>query len=447
MVRIGTVTSGTLERWDVSSALHSGETWRTELQVPFGEVASPRREPITGPPEDVRLGSIHFDGSVSIRASRQPIKGKLFNAEPGDVVFSKIDARNGAIAVVPEQHGPLAFTTEFPIFSLAETGTMLPEFAALVFRLPRFLALLQSRVVGHSGRKRLTPDQLEQVVVPLPPLEEQRLLAESYSQRLDQAVAAEAAAVEAHAATTDIALEKLGVIYQPTALPSGHFTAESSAADSWAVRSVRREAERRTGEITSAYPVVRLGAEGIGEVAYGVPKSQENRPGRYARPYLRVANVQAGGLDLREIKEIDVPPSAVERFLLRRGDLLLCEGNSEALVGRPALWNDDIPGCVHQNHVLRVRLDQSVLLPEFVMHYISSGPGRDYFLHRAKRTTNLASINSRDVAEFPCPAPPTALQRELVELWNHSADKRREAHADSVAAAPQALEEVEQALV
>ena len=91
-------------------------------------------------------------------------------------------------------------------------------------------------------------------------------------------------------------------------------------------------------------------------------------------------------------------------YRLEDGDILLCEGNSAKLVGRGALWRNEIPDCVHQNHVLRARMDASRIVPEFALAVINSNYGQTYFRSKAKRTTNLASINSKEVSGFPAPA-------------------------------------------
>lgn len=87
-------------------------------------------------------------------------------------------------------------------------------------------------------------------------------------------------------------------------------------------------------------------------------------------------------------------------------NLLVCEGNSADLVGRPAIWRGEIPDCVHQNHVLKVRLNQAKALPEYVLEYMHTAAARNYFRSRTKFTTNLASINSNDLRELPLPIPP-----------------------------------------
>ena len=178
-------------------------------------------------------------------------------------------------------------------------------------------------------------------------------------------------------------------------------------------------------------------------MSYGVSKSPKNRPGAHSRPYLRVANVQDGFLDLRVMKYINVPEAQVASFLLEPGDVLLCEGNSAELVGRPAIWSDEIEGCVHQNHILRVRCNKAKLLPEYLLAYMQTIPSRGYFRRQAKQTTNLASINSTDVNGLPVPIPPLPVQQAAAGVWQHARAASETLVLDADDAEQQALSETE----
>lgn len=131
-------------------------------------------------------------------------------------------------------------------------------------------------------------------------------------------------------------------------------------------------------------------------------------------PYLRVANVKRGELDLRVIKEVTVEEKEVERYRLRNNDLLMTEGGDWDKVGRTAIWRDEIPICLHQNHIFRARLRSKEICPLWFVRYFNSLDGRGYFESASKQTTNLASINMRQVRNCPAPFPPLAEQRRIV---------------------------------
>lgn len=130
-------------------------------------------------------------------------------------------------------------------------------------------------------------------------------------------------------------------------------------------------------------------------------------------PYLRVANVQSGFLDLSEIKRIKIRRQELNRYRLQSGDIVLTEGGDLDKLGRGFIWRAEIHDCVHQNHIFAVRVDRSVLDPEYVAYLVQSDYGRSYFLMVGHKTTNLASINSTKLKAFPVLIPPLPEQREI----------------------------------
>jgi type I restriction enzyme S subunit len=130
-------------------------------------------------------------------------------------------------------------------------------------------------------------------------------------------------------------------------------------------------------------------------------------------PYLRVANVQRGHLDLTVIKKITVRKADEERYALRLGDVLMTEGGDWDKLGRAAIWREEIPGCIHQNHIFRVRPPSSDVSSEWVITYVNSRLGRAFFEDASKQTTNLASINMTQLRGCPFPLPPLAEQHRI----------------------------------
>ena len=123
-----------------------------------------------------------------------------------------------------------------------------------------------------------------------------------------------------------------------------------------------------------------------------------------SRPYLRVANVQRGWLDLEDVREVLVPSAEAKKYLLVDGDVLMNEGGDRDKLGRGWVWRGKVKGCLHQNHVFRVRLNDPTFPPEFISLYANE-LGRDYFLSEAKQTTNLASISKTKLSGLPIRLP------------------------------------------
>jgi len=114
------------------------------------------------------------------------------------------------------------------------------------------------------------------------------------------------------------------------------------------------------------------------------------------------------------MKTIDVPTDELDRYLLRRGDVVLTEGGDADKLGRAAVWGGQIEPCTHQNHIFRARVLECALIYEWLAFYANSEGGQAYFLQAAKQTVNLASINLGQLKACPIPLPPLAEQRRIV---------------------------------
>lgn len=132
------------------------------------------------------------------------------------------------------------------------------------------------------------------------------------------------------------------------------------------------------------------------------------------RPYLRVANVQGGYVDLNDLATIQVTPDEDLKYRLHSGDVLMTEGGDRDKLGRGCVWHGEIEPCLHQNHVFAVQTNETVLLPEFLEYLTASNVGRSYFDVTAIKTTNLACTSSSKVLAFTIPLPPIEEQIEIV---------------------------------
>jgi len=164
----------------------------------------------------------------------------------------------------------------------------------------------------------------------------------------------------------------------------------------------------------------------LADVQTGIAKGAQKERPAVSLPYLRVANVQDGHVDLTEMKVIDVPERKVNRFLLRRGDLLMTEGGDFDKLGRGCIWEGQIDPCVHQNHVFAVRVTSPELHNEFLEQLTASPWGRRYFLSCSKQSTNLASVNTSQLKAFPVLLPPVSEQKKIATIigaWDTTMEK------------------------
>lgn len=158
----------------------------------------------------------------------------------------------------------------------------------------------------------------------------------------------------------------------------------------------------------------------IADIRSGVTKGKKIDPSTaITLPYMRVANVQDGYLSLDDIQEITVSPADAGKCKLVAGDILLTEGGDPDKLGRGHVWNNEVPNCIHQNHIFSVRVkDPSLIRPEFLSAQIASQRGKRYFLKVGKQTTGIATINKTVLSEFEPFIPPVEIQDRYISIRN-----------------------------
>ncbi len=156
--------------------------------------------------------------------------------------------------------------------------------------------------------------------------------------------------------------------------------------------------------------------EDIADIQGGITKNKKREAMKLQLPYLRVANILPNELDLTEVKTIGLTEQEYEAVRLISGDLLIVEGNgSDTQIGRSAIWNGQINPCVHQNHLIRVRLRDEAL-PLYVQTFLSSSEGRRQIMAKAVNTSGLHTLSTRKIRSIEIPVPPFSLQREFADF-------------------------------
>jgi type I restriction enzyme, S subunit len=288
---------------------------------------------------------------------------------PGTVIFPKVGG-----ALHTNKKRVLTRIAAFDTNTMAAVPTLAIEARLLYYWLSgiKLSDYAYGSPVPQVSRSRLSDERLL-----LPPMAEQRRIVvaiEEQFSRLDAAFAA---------------LERVRQNLKRIRLAA--FTRITESVDAW----------RPLGEIA--------------EVVGGVTKDakRQSDPSFVEVPYLRVANVQRGYLDLTAVTTIRVPAPTLDKLRLEPGDILFNEGGDRDKLGRGWIWEGQVKDCIHQNHVFRARLSTDGFEPKFVsMH--GNTFGREWFERMGKQTTNLASLNLTALKSFPVPDLPVERQREIV---------------------------------
>ena len=180
------------------------------------------------------------------------------------------------------------------------------------------------------------------------------------------------------------------------------------------------------GDVPAHWEVKRL--KFVADVHSGIAKGKKYLPNQelVEVPYLRVANVQDGYLNLDDISTISVTPAEAESYQLCPLDILMNEGGDNDKLGRGTVWEGQITPCIHQNHVFAIRHNGTVD-SWFLSYFFGSSACKPYFFLSGNQATNLASISSSAIADTPFPAPPLSEQRAIAAFLDE-----RTAHLDGL---------------
>ena len=392
----------------VSVDLHNSDS-RTEgfgvmngATVRLADLCELIREPIKPGtrPDALYLGLEHLVSGQLVRTSggqASEMRSSTSAFQPGDVLYGKLRPYLDK-AVLADEAG--VCTTELLV--LRAKADVNPRFLAAVVHSPSFV---EYAVAGTTGvqHPRTSWSHIREFEVSAFTLDEQQRIADLIWLVHEAASRSEALVKEGQALKRAVMREL--------------FT-----------HGLRSEAQKETeiGPVPESWSIVSL--EGCAFVQTGAAKGRKFGDTEVAQvPYLRVANVQDGYLDLMEMKSITIRKSEIDRYRLQHGDVVLTEGGDFDKLGRGFIWRGQLELCVHQNHVFAVRTDRNRLLPDFFAYQAQSDYGKAYFLKVAHKTTNLACINTAKLKAFPVLIPTLREQREIVSILD-AIDRKIDLH-------------------
>ena len=275
-----------------------------------------------------------------------------------------------------------------------------PRFLALAWNAPRTRTQIEDMARTTAGIYKVNQTHLGSVELPVPPLDEQRRLVdllEDHLSRLDAASRYLAAAKRRLAVIVSSVL--LDLIPDENAYP----------------------------EFWRRVTVAEAGAIGLGR-----QRHPDWHNGPTMRPYLRVANVFEDRIDTSDVMEMHWPEDTFERFKLHPGDVLLNEGQTPDLLGRPALYRGEPPETAFTNSLIRFRANKDVT-PEFALLVFRRHMRAGRFKRESRITTNIAHLSAARLKPIEFPIPPVEEQERIVGVAAERLDsvKRLAAELDA----------------
>lgn len=402
-----------LKRWSVNSFFAIDWQWPAEYIHPLGTAITRKQNSVDRRKDDfktLQLATIRFDGSIEPRNTegKTDFKGALFVAEARDILYSKIDVRNGAIGIVPPELPLVAVSSEFPVYQV-KPDIADPQYITLLFRTAAFRRTINSMISGASGRKRVQPEQLEEIQVPLPPLSIQKAIVARW-----EAAQAEVGAIQAHfvdmeGVTSRLVLDGLGVPAQEfRALPKA-FALKWEEMERWSVEFLSRAALEVGKHFKEKYPTKRLSELCKGQSG-GTPSKSNSAFWRGDMPWVSPKDMKAWEL-------FDAIDHISEAALASSSAPLIAE-NSILLVVRSGILQRLVPIAINRvpvsiNQDMRAfTVTDDRLLADFLAVYLQASQSK--LMNLVKWSTTVQSINKEELESLVIPLPPLDVQREIV---------------------------------
>ena len=360
----------------------------------------------------LRSQNIHFDGlrteDIVYIDSAIDLEMHTTRVLPQDVLLTITGASLGRSSITPAGFGP-ANVNQHVCIIRPSNNQVNPRFLWRAICSANVQCQIFSNETG-SSREGLNFQQVGDLVTSLPrELNEQRAIADF----LDRETSRIDALIEKKNRQIELLEEKRAALIS-RAVTKG-LNPDAKMKDTGVVW---------LGEIPENWVMIRLKYLSVLQTGLTLGKKYNDKD-LATRPYLRVANVQDGFLNLDTITEVNLPSEDAPRYELQPGDVLMTEGGDFDKLGRGFIWSGQIPGCLHQNHIFSVRPKINLLKPHFLAGVLTSDHGKHYFTSTSQQTTNLASTNSYKIINFPVPLPPLPEQQNIIHLVRKIAERHQ----------------------
>lgn len=401
-----------LSRWDVNSGYEIAWQWPADILQPLGSVLTKHSTPVTA--DDSRpislMDKISFGGQLFIHPDvDQPVfKGCLFRAEPGNLIFSKINVKRGSLAVVPTGGPAVAVSSEYPTFSV-KTDVALPDYLALLLRSASFQKLLQGLANGGSTKSRVSAATLTALPVPLPPLPVQQAILDADAAGRAQAAALLAEANEVEAQVKALFADAYGLSTKSGVKAPKCYTLNWSEMERWSLNYLGRT-HFATPTQAGKYPTVPLGKLAQGRSG-GTPSKRNSAYWRGTIPWISPKDMKVYELHNAEdhISEMALEESAASLLPINSVMLVVRSGILRRLV---PVGINRIPATINQDIRVFTVTDER-LLPDFLGAYLRAA--QTELLRLVKTGITVESINKEELEAFPIPLPPLEVQAKLLE--------------------------------
>ena len=339
------------------------------------EITNNRVKPFVGECRYLATGDLAGDAItelVSVDYKSKPSRADLL-VRQGEIIVARMQATN-KVFLIDKSNKDLIVSTGF--LTLAPKNEFDPDYLFHYFRSEIFQRQ-KDRYCSGATQKAINNGAFKKLKIPYPPIKEQKNIAK---------ILGHSDSIRQH--------RKQSIQFLDELLRATFFDMFGDPVKNtkrFKINTIKDVCETRLGKMLDS----------------------KKQTGRNARPYLRNANVQWDSFDLDEVFQMDFDDADRAEFQLKKGDILVCEGGE---IGRTAIWEEQIKECYFQKALHRIRLDTSVILPEYFLYlmwfYAHNGGFKDYV-----STATISHLTGEKLRRIKIPIPPIVMQRKYSSFY------------------------------
>lgn len=393
-----------LSRWSVNSIF--AKKIRSSYQtVPLSHVIKRIKEPIS-----VENNKLYKRITVRLYGlgvlQRDELYGndigtkKQFIARKGQLIISRIDARNGAFGIVPEELDGAIVTNDFWLF---DVHNALPQYLMLVLSSKRFQEYWETQSSGTTNRQRVDEEDFLSSKIALPPLEIQKELLDKYNNLVNESAKKEQEIAQLEKSIDEYFLNILGVRVEDIQKNNGSLIRQInySFLSRWDVWS------QTTQYISSKYSFSKFGSVVKGKPIYGanckgIKKKSDVR-------YIRITDINEDGSLNDDFVSAEVVD---EKYFLEENDFLIARSGNT--VGKTFLYKPNMGKCIFAGYLVKYILNPQVVIPEYILYYTKSSLFRSW-IRNNQRIFGQPNINGQEYLNADIIVPELEVQKEIVK--------------------------------
>lgn len=330
---------------------------------------------------------------------------KQFLAHEGQFIMSKIDARNGAFGIIPQDLNGAIVTNDFPTFNI-DQEKINPQFFVSLISTTQFLHFAQSCSSGTTGRQRMDMDLFLKVKIPLPPLHEQNAMVKAYNEKIYASVVAEERAENLEQNIEVFLMEELGI--EPMDVKekekNGLQEVRFKDLDIWGF-------ENKQLQILSQFKSVKYEKYKISEICKigsgGTPNRSHNKYYKGLIPWIKTGEVRENIITDTEEKITELGMEKSSAKLFPKGSLILAMYGATA--GRSAKLG--ISATTNQACAVLFDFIENVNV-DFFWFYLQYQIDNFKGIATGSAQPNLSA---EKIKKYPVPLPPLSIQEKIVE--------------------------------